>query len=117
MLGEEAAMRGLSRGPALSFELDLRSSANTDQGTGSGLGFARPAASAADLPALLLVEAAPNAGILAGVERPLEKDRADRAGHADGDRSGRLFGCRTRRSHREEEFGIFCGAAAELYPV
>ena len=95
----------------------MRHSADADECAAGGLGLSRAAASPADLPALLLVEAAPDTGVLACIERPLETFGAHGADQAHRDRSGRLLGSGTRRTHREEEVGVLSRAAAEIYPV
>ena len=67
--------------------------------------------------ALVLAEAAPDAGILAGVHCVLEAHFRHWAAGADGLRSLNLIHCRTGVANRKEQLGIYGQARSLFTPI
>ena len=72
---------------------------------------------AADLAPLVLVQAAPDTGVLGRHERPLPAFRLDRAGQADGLGTLGLRLDQRGRAHREEELGVLADTTRSVDPL
>src|SRR6478735_1344654 len=88
-------------------------------GVESGAGVTRPVASGAALhcAALVLAEATPDAGVLAGLERPLQALLHDGAATADGLGFLDLQQRRTGVADGEEQLGVFLTTNGVVTPV
>ena len=80
-------------------------------------GASAAAVTALDSAALLLREAAPHTGILAGLEGPLEARGSDRAAVADQLGLSDLGECRAGITDREEELRVFVAANSFVAPI
>ena len=110
--GEEAALHRVRDRAAVPREPGVSQTAIS-----SSSEAAVPAATGpADPPAFLLVEAAPDAGVLERVERPPEAFGPDVASRADGLGPFGLLDRRGRGACREEEVGILADAAGARGP-
>jgi two-component sensor histidine kinase len=77
----------------------------------------RPRVAPLECASLVLAHAAPDAGVLAGVQRPGQAFRRDRAAVADDLRVRDLGKCRTAVSHREEQFRILVTTDRLVPPI
>src|SRR5690606_17086785 len=114
-----AQLRAAARGREMRTRRTRRQAQAVSRGGRSGGSLTGPVASGAALhrAALVLAESTPDAGVLTGLERPLQALLDHRAAAADGLGFLDLQQRRTGVADGEEELGVFLAANGVVTPV